>query len=774
MIKLPPKNKPGFLALVFLVLLLVSVNAGITKAGNSSPISWTKEIRSLMDKGNMKEAAIMASKAAAYYETKKEAVMQAEFLALSAEALSSQGHSSKALESIEKALVLIKNTNSTKLHARILLLKGILLTNKMKTDEAAYCLETSLKMAKKFEDRHLESSILNSLGNMFSVNDNYEKAFDAYNKSAEMALMDKDITTGVNALLNSARILIDSGEYAKANALLEKALIETQKIDGERDKIYSLLSICDLSMKVTSNKNELLPDTNLEKKLPEIISMAIKLSSESNDHIAESYALGGLGKYHENRKNFSEALDLTYKGIIKAQIDDSHESLMRLHWQAARILNKTGKSNEAISEFEKTVYYIKKTKNDISEDCRSGKSTYKDIVGPVYLELIDLLLNKSSSSKNPTEKSSLLRKTLATLESLKTAEIQDYFKDGCITAMESKISSPDAVSKSTAVLYPVILKDRTELILSLAGEVEQATITVDSEKVSETINNFRSRLENSGNNYYKKDAEKLYEWFIYPIEKKLAEKNIKTIILVPDGPIRTIPMAALYDGKSFLIEKYSIVTTPGLTLTDPNALKKDRIRLLMAGLTESVQGFSALPNVAMEAEYLNSSFKGKILQNESFTSLNIEDTVEKGTYSIVHIATHGQFDKDPSKTFLLTFDGRLTLDDLDRLIKPSKYSENPVELLTLSACQTAVGDDKAALGLAGVAIKSGARCALASLWYIDDEATSKLLTNFYDELKKPEVSKAKAIQIAQVNLLRQNKFSHPAFWSSFLLIGNWL
>lgn len=756
--------------------VMLSVCPDSSKAGQShdnNPINLEIEkINSLMNKGKFQEAAILAEINATSLEAQNDKKSHIKLLVIQAEALSSMGFNSRALDVLKKAEIESKSLNNPGISARIHLLKGSILTLKTRTDEAKEDLGKSLDLASKAGNKKLEALIFNSLGNMHAVNANYGKAVKSYLKSSDLAFSVKDKEAGVSALINASRVMIDQGETKKASSILEKALNEAESLPDDRGKIFALLSICDLSRKLSSTDQALGASQN--KKLPPTYERALAISRNNGDHLAESYALGGLGSYHETQKEYAEALDLTFKAILKAQVSGSAESLMRLHWQAGRISNASGKNDAAIPEYEKSVYYIKKTRNDLSDDCRSGKSTYKDIVGPVYLEFVDLLLKKASATTANEEKKNLLKKTLVTLESLKTAEIQDYFKDECITAMESKISSTEAVSSNTAALYPVILPKRTELILSIPGQIIQKTVNIDSDKMTETINNFRSRLENSGNSYFMKDSNKLYDWLIRPIEEVLEKNSIKTIVIIPDGPIRTIPMAALNDGKSFLIEKYSIVTTPGLTLTDPNPLKKKGIKLLMAGLTESVQGFAALPNVAKEADYLDKNFKSKVLQNGKFTSSNIENSVENEPYSILHIATHGQFDRNPSKTFLLTYDGRLTLNDLDKLIKPSKYSENPVELLTLSACQTAVGDDRAALGLAGVAIKSGARCALASLWFIDDEATSRLITRFYDELKKPEISKAEAIQIAQISLLKQDNFRHPAFWSPFLLIGNWL
>jgi CHAT domain-containing protein len=163
-----------------------------------------------------------------------------------------------------------------------------------------------------------------------------------------------------------------------------------------------------------------------------------------------------------------------------------------------------------------------------------------------------------------------------------------------------------------------------------------------------------------------------------------------------------------------------------------------------------------------------------MLENKAFTVSNFEQDLDKTPYSIVHVASHGKFEKDARNTFLLTYNGKLDMDTLEGFMASTTYREQPVELLTLSACQTAVGDDQAALGLGGVAVKAGARSALASLWYINDEASSLLITEFYKNLKDPGVSKAQALQQAQLVLLNDPRYHHPSYWAPFLLIGNWL
>jgi CHAT domain-containing protein len=298
---------------------------------------------------------------------------------------------------------------------------------------------------------------------------------------------------------------------------------------------------------------------------------------------------------------------------------------------------------------------------------------------------------------------------------------------------------------------------------------------VGAAELTAQIRDFRRNLEKRTTYEYLVQARQLYDWLIRPIRGMLKEHQIDTLVFVPDGALRTVPFAALHDGERFLIQDMAVAMVPGLSLVEPKAIERGNVRLLLNGVSKSVQGFAPLDFVAGELRSVNQTYAGETLLDEKFTMSELKRKLSDEQFSIVHIASHGQFNRDVRKTFVLTYDNKLTLDDLERLIRPSQYRGRPVELLVLSACQTAAGDDRAALGLAGVAIKAGARSALASLWFVNDQSTSAAITEFYDQLRKsPSISKAHALQAAQIKLLADRRYRHPCYWSPYLIIGNWL
>lgn len=368
----------------------------------------------------------------------------------------------------------------------------------------------------------------------------------------------------------------------------------------------------------------------------------------------------------------------------------------------------------------------------------------------------------------------MLLEARATVEQLKAAELRDYFRDDCITELEAKNTRLENVSSSAAIIYPIILPQRLELLVSFPGGLHRYPVAVDAATLTQAIRQFRVQVEHRGQErQLRKVAKRLYDWLVRPYAEALNEAGIDTLVFVPDGPLRTVPLAALHDDHDYLIRRYGVVVTPGLSLTDPQPLNRDTPSLLLVGLSDAVQDFSPLPAVTQELDHIQQLFGGRVLLNKNFTQSRVERAMESPV-SIVHLATHAQFTGNPDDSYLLTHDGRLSMAQLGEVLGVARFREQPLELLVLSACQTAVGDDRAVMGLAGIGLKAGARSALGSLWFISDDATSELMRIFYKTLKKPRLTKAQALQQAQQAMLDDRRFTHPYYWSPFLLMNNWL
>ncbi|MEO0933781.1 MAG: CHAT domain-containing protein, partial [Cyanobacteria bacterium J06641_2] len=201
----------------------------------------------------------------------------------------------------------------------------------------------------------------------------------------------------------------------------------------------------------------------------------------------------------------------------------------------------------------------------------------------------------------------------------------------------------------------------------------------------------------------------------------------------------------------------------------------DNLNVIAAGLSEARQGFKALPGVQSEVKEISSQVKSTLLVNESFTDQNLVKSIKTTPFSILHLATHGQFSSNANDTFILTWDGKINVKQLSEFLHFRDLSESePVELMVLSACQTAKGDKRAILGLAGVAVRSGARSTLATLWAVKDKSTAKFMVEFYKHLNTKGISKAEALRQTQLTFLKDKNFTHPFYWAPFILVGNWI
>ncbi|CAN1210401.1 CHAT domain-containing protein [Tumidithrix helvetica PCC 7403] len=347
---------------------------------------------------------------------------------------------------------------------------------------------------------------------------------------------------------------------------------------------------------------------------------------------------------------------------------------------------------------------------------------------------------------------------------------------------------------ATALVYPTIFPDRVELlVVPSSGKPIHRTVRVAESAIVPTIGELRDDLRDASSNDYLDPAQKLYNWLILPIDDDLQAAKIKTLIFVMDGPLRVIPIAALHDGKEFLVQKYALATVPTMGLANFKLRDRRKNNILAMGLTESVQGFSALPGVEVEVNNISKVLEGSSFLNQTFTLSNLQSQQEKQTYGIVHLATHGKFVSNTiDGAFIQFWNERLYINDIPQL----KFSQSQLELLTLSACETAVGNN---LGISGMAAQSGVKSVLASLWTVSDAGTMPLMLSFYSEYPTA-TSKAIAMQKAQISLIEgkvriQDKkvigipnlseipvpklggdinLKHPYYWSSFILVGNWL
>lgn len=765
-----PRHSPLPLCSLFLCLALYI--GGLAPAVAAPPAEWMEAGAGWFRNGNFENALAHWEQAAAGYKAAGNREGQTLALVQAAEAHLALGQYPRAFDELQRALALAEQTDNASLVAAVTGSLGNTYLLAGRVAEAKRTLESAVDIATKAGNPAIAASALNNLGNLLASQGSLDRAAAVYKRALDVARNASNDDLALRASINLARTLVDAGEDDKAGALLANVQPEIRALATSHDKAYGLISIGRLYARLSSSADE--RSNQWGQQAYKVLDYARAVARAVNDLRAQSYALGYMGQLYERSQRYDDALQLTQRAIFSAQQIGAPEALYRWQWQTGRLLKAQGKPEEAIVVYQRAIYTLQSIRQDLVVGSGSIRASFRKSVGPVFFELADLLLQQSAAVSDANEVKRYLVDARETVELLKGAELEDYFQDDCVAALKAKTTGIDQLAARTAAVYPIILPDRMELLLSLPDGLRRFTAQVDADTLTKEVRAFRRRLEKRTTHQYLRHARRLYDWIIRPIEAELKQQDVNTLVIVPDGPLRTIPMAALHDGKQFLTAKYALATTPGLTLTDPRPIKRENVQLLLSGLTEAVQGFPGLPNVAEELQTISDLYGGTVLKDKKFLLANVEKELTENPYSIVHIASHGQFDSDVTKTFLLTYDTKLSMDTLGRLMGLTTFRENAVELLTLSACQTAAGDDRAALGLAGIAVKAGARSAIATLWVVNDPASALLVSEFYRQLQDPSVSKATALQRAQLKLLSDRRYRHPGYWGPFLLIGNWL
>ncbi len=632
-------------------------------------------------------------------------------------------------------------------------------------------LQESLNLARELDHSVLEATILNNLGNLLGSQGDDLKALQHYQESASLAQARSSWALAGRSRVNAAMAAVRLARYAEAEVLLGQALTLVGRATPSHDQAYDLINIGLVYRDLRQHLAARLRD-RLLLRAADALNAAMGIAQRLKDSLAMSYASGYLGGLYEEEQRYDEALRLTRRALLAAQHVNAPESTYRWEWQTGRLLRAQNRFDAALQAYRRAVKTLQSFRQEFRVQTPTTPS-FRAVVGPVYFELVDLLFQKAAGQSDSLTTEPLLLEARETVELFKAAELQDYFQDNCVDAAQQVKTPLDRISQTAIVIYPILLKDWLELLISLPAGLKHVTIQVDRATLTREVRAFRKTLEKRTTHQYRPHAQRLYDWLIRPLESDLEAAKAKILVFVPDGPLPTIPMAALLDDREFLISKYAIATTPGLNLTDPQPLPEDK-RALALGLTAGVQNFPPLPYVEQELAALKRLYPNVTLMNDQFNLSNMEKELKQEPFSMLHIASHGQFGSTVEETFLLTFDDKLTMDRLDAMLGLFRFRDTPLEMLVLSACETAAGDDRAALGLAGVAIKAGARSALATLWFVNDQASSVLVTEFYRNLKTPTLPRALALQRAQLSLLASRLYHHPAYWAPFLLLNNWL
>ncbi|MBI4785334.1 MAG: CHAT domain-containing protein [Oscillatoriophycideae cyanobacterium NC_groundwater_1537_Pr4_S-0.65um_50_18] len=640
--------------------------------------------------------------------------------------------------------------------------------------QSRQALQTSLDLAKRLHLPQEISAALLSLGNTARVQQDISGATSFYQQAAEIA---PSPLIKIQAQINQVSLLVYANQ-APDKPLLSVITAELAGLPMSQATVYAAIHFAQALIKLERQEYpQAAPDV-----IAHLLAQAVQQSRSLGDQRAEAYALGTLGGLYERTEQWADAKNLTEQALWLADRANASDIAYRWHWQMGRLLKQQGDIAAAIVAYDAAIDELQFLRNDLVAVNREVQFSFRDSVEPVYRQSVELLLRPQMTTERQASQQNL-DKARQRIEALQLAELDNFFRESCLnasTVLLDKVVDQD--NPTTAILYPIILPDQLQVIAKVPGQpLRHYAVNQPQAEIERVLSQLRQSLtEPDTIAEVKALSQQLYGWLIQPTESVLEQSGIKTLVFVLDGALRSVPMAALYDSQQYLVEKYAVALSPGLQLLNPEPIAQGQLQVLAAGLVQpplNFQHFPPLPEI--QSEFNSISAAGvpiTTLLDQEFTSQTLENQVNRAAFNILHLATHGQFSSRAEDTFVLAADGPINVTQFDTFLRRRDETRSPaIELLVLSACQTAAGDNRATLGLAGAAVRAGARSTLASLWNIGDRSTAILMGEFYKELATSKVTKAEALRRAQVTLLKQYpNYSRPGYWAAYVLIGNWL
>ncbi len=611
-----------------------------------------------------------------------------------------------------------------------------------------------------------------------------------------------DLNAKLQAELNLLSLKLQTQHWSDLTGLVSQIEDQLQQLPPNRTAIASRLKLAQNLMCLQWNLNnadtEIFPPPILQsctgltlksdpswlmlvnrQTIQNLLQSALTQSQRLGDSLLEANTLGYLGALAYINNDLNTALRLTEQARLQVSNFNHPEVAYLWQWQLGRILQRQGQINQAIAAYTTAYKLLQSLRQELVGANADLQFSFRDRIDPVYRELVDLLLQSDLPTLNK------LVQSRDVIESLQIAELNNFFKEACLEGTPRQLEQIDT---QAAIIYAFTLPKRLAVILTLPGqslEVHEIPLNNspnfgEASEIERTVQDLmQNNLTPSIQKVNLQPNQTLYDWLIRPFEATLQQRGIKTLVFVLDGILRGIPVATLHDGKQFLLEKYDLSFVPSLQLLSaPQSIQRspsvNQWNALVGGLVKGRQGFEPLPSVQEEVQKIASLIPSTTLLNEEFTENRLQKELQASSFPIVHLATHAQFSSKAEETFLLTWNERINVKALDQLLRATEDNLIPIELLILSACETATGDNRAPLGLAGVAVRSGAKSTLATLWPVNDQSTAKFMINFYQALNQQGASRAEALRQAQLSLLQDENYQHPYYWAPFVLIGNWL
>ena len=704
-----------------------------------------------------------------------------------------QGKYPKALEFYQEALKMAKKEKNTENIRAILSNLGLVNSRLGRYEQAIDLYQKILQ-----NNPANKARILNKIGALYRHLENFSKSLKFYQQALEIYQENQERMSIATTLDYIGVIYREQNKYSEALEYHQQALAIREDLGDKEGKATSLHNIGIVHRESGQHSESL-----------EFLTHTLILNKQLGNRNGERITLANIGKLLAKQNQpelaiffYKESINITeeirqdlqvlpveeQKSYVDGSISEIYRALANLLLQQKRAIEA-----HQIMDFLKV--------QEIFEYMKGIKSNQDESNEVILLELEKVFREKYNHFLDEVGKTDGQNQNIS-LEKL--VKIHDFIGSEEITKITSEINkkansqklSPEMLvllqselkkhkKENTVVLYPLILEDRLELILVSANSPPvHRTVLVNQQEFYRAIFEFRARLINRRKVNNLSDSKimeaglKLYNWLVKPIESNLKISGIKTIIYAPDGKLRYIPLAALYDGEKWLIERFKVNNITAASIMDLSPRRNRNIQILAGALTEGNYNFAigerqfqfeGLPFAKVEVEKLASMFpKTKKLLGDDFTKEVME--LRMASHSLIHFATHAAFVRgNPENSFILYGDGKRA-----SLREVEKWNLKGVELVVLSACQTGVGKDLGdggeILGFGYQMQVAGAAASLATLWRVDDQGTHEFMNDFYAALKNDR-SKVEALREAQITMIN-SEYNHPYYWAPFILIGN--
>ncbi|MEY4210661.1 MAG: hypothetical protein RLZ92_1042 [Pseudomonadota bacterium] len=653
--------------------------------------------------------------------------------------------------------------------------------------------EQKLKSAyqKVSADSYLHALADQYLANLYLSNGEIDQAI--FHINSGLSMVQDDRFKDLNLSLQLLQVGLNN---QSAQQQAESLLLLSKKINNLTPFNPTLaLKLAQKSLDVGVNNVQALLASELIQSNYGTLNQLLTIDSNQISGRIKADAMGKLAQLLQSEQRHQEALSLIEQAIVLAYANNDRVLSAKLEAQLAEIFRLQGDSKRALDAYKQAVDDLHSVRTDIPISLPDGRSVLVAMIEPIYRNYVDLLL-QTVSSADTTADQQLLMKAIDSMEAIKEADMQDFFLGRCSVSSEIHLDWKYQKFPGATIVYPILLNDRLEIIVKTDEKLIRHTVNVGADEVKSKAIELGEILHTGKD--FRAHSKQLNEWLYLPLKQDLLESKTQVIIYVPDRSLRAIPLAAFSDGKNFVVEQYPVVTLPSLQLQNlVRNRQQKQSRALLVGLSkpdgsaidslphtligkisgkklqrEALVEQLSLPSVEKEINTVSNNIENTKLLNNQFTASALKNDISTGEYGKVHIASHGYFGKNAKDSFIMAYDQNVNLIDFKNSLDADSLKREPIDLLTLSACKTAEGDDRMLLGFSGLAVKSNVLSAVGSLWSINDDATMEFMRLFYQGLDH-SLNKAEAMRDAQVNMIKSKKFRHPFYWSPFILIGNW-